>query len=711
MNLFPSITSLQARHAVIDDGSNETSANDCALEAAQAERGAAGAGSASVQDTLAQFARQPLLPNVASSVRGPANAGMAAEEGVRHAFKEEFAAKAANKQEFDAFMKQVFGSSYDKGRAEQYRQQALRGDFSFLPEVKFVDAATLRGGKGAYNEAEGVVYINRDIAASDPDLAAQVFVEEAGAHLDAELNAIDTLGDEGEMFRRVLSGEQLSARDIEAIRADDDHGTITVDGRNVAVEFWFGEDLWEGAKDVVTSAVDKGKELVSDVAEHVETAARDVVYSVGDALKEGTMGVVDGAGLFMTGLARGFAGWGLNVMHGRFADAWDEAVNGLDKAFIQAPRRIFNGALESVGHFIKTPTYLLPRKAGGDLVRNIADRGLDNVRTVANGAIDIGRNVIRLPFEVVGGFYRDVGEAFRYWGRGDFGQGLDRLGRAFLHPFKKVGGAVVDNASIFGQGIGNVFGNTFGIHQPSRGLSKSEREYLKNAYGDSLNLDDIRIHRGNLTTDGLGLAPHTVGNDIYLPDSGPENCFNEDGSLNEHGRQTLVHEAFHVYQAQRGGNDYIHDALLANAEAEVASGNRNTAYDWTVPFRQGKPFREWNAEAQAKFIETMSKARQGTWDLNGDGVAEGTYDLNHNGQVERNEFELAWSDRGWLIRSEGSADVIVAPDGQVNGKVSGAPGLKSTREPELLNLSDEDFQRLLAIWDGIKYERPDRTML
>ena len=60
--------------------------------------------------------------NARSSAQSP-------EEKVKSAFKEEFAAKAANKEEFDAFMQQVYGDKYDKNLAEQYRQQALRGDF------------------------------------------------------------------------------------------------------------------------------------------------------------------------------------------------------------------------------------------------------------------------------------------------------------------------------------------------------------------------------------------------------------------------------------------------------------------------------------------------------------------------------------------------------------------------------------------------------
>lgn len=621
----------------------------------------------------------------------PARSGAAgSKEQVQSLFKEQFAGKAANKEEFHAFMQQVFGAGYDRNLAEQYRQSALRGDFSWMPEVRFVDAKTLGGANGAYNAEQGVVYINRDLAATDPAKAARTFVEEAGHHLDAKLNKSDSQGDEGEMFRRVLGGEQLSAQQVAGIRNENDKGTIVVDGRKVDVEFWFLEDavdaIGDAAGDVVDAAgdaVDAVGDAASDAADYVGNAARDVVYSVGDAVKEAGMGVINGVGLFMQGFAVDFFGGTLiNLFNGRFSDAWDSLTRGLDKMVIQAPRRIINGALEGAGHVLKTGTYLLPGEAGA-VLRNVVDRGVDSVRSVANGVIDIVRNYYRLPFEIIGGFSRDIGEALKHWARGDIGGGFERFGMAFVNPFKRVGGAVVDSVMIAAQGVGNVFGNVVGLHEPSRGLNKAEREYLRSIYGDSVNLEDIRIHKGNLSTQ-LGMAPHCVGNDIYLPDEGPDNCFNADGSLNEKGRMTLVHETFHVYQAQKGGNDYIHEALLWQA------GNRATAYEWTVALREGKPFNEWNPEQQAEFIETVARAKHGRWgkDNNGDGLLDKSYDLNQNGRIDKNELELAWGD----VNGDGRKDVV-------------------PNRNTFIELTDEEFQRLMVIWETIKADRPDRTVV
>ena len=63
-----------------------------------------------------------------------------------------------------------------------------------------------------------------------------VILEEFGHFVDAQVNATDTLGDEGELFSDLVRGVSLSAAELGRIQAEDDHAVIVVDGQDVAIE-------------------------------------------------------------------------------------------------------------------------------------------------------------------------------------------------------------------------------------------------------------------------------------------------------------------------------------------------------------------------------------------------------------------------------------------------------------------------------------------
>ena len=150
-----------------------------------------------------------------------------------------------------------------------------------------------------------------------------------------------------EMFRRMLSGEQLSAREIEAIRNDNDHGTITVDGKKVDVEFWFGEDI----ADAFGDAAEAVGSAASDVVDYVGTAAKEAAYEIGDGIKEVTMGVVNAGEIFVKGFTDDvLGGFFVNVLNGRFADAFDSVINGIDKMAFQTTRRLLSTCVMITGH-------------------------------------------------------------------------------------------------------------------------------------------------------------------------------------------------------------------------------------------------------------------------------------------------------------------------------------------------------------------------
>jgi hypothetical protein len=100
------------------------------------------------------------------------------------------------------------------------------------------------------------------------------------------------------------------------------------------------------------------------------------------------------------------------------------------------------------------------------------------------------------------------------------------------------------------------------------------------------------------------MAPHTVGNTVYMPDD----QFDSNGKLTSAGLETLGHEVAHVWQNQNGGGDYIGNALGAQAWAWITGGDRNGAYDWEGALADGQSFESMNDEQRAHVMEDIGIA-------------------------------------------------------------------------------------------------------
>jgi hypothetical protein len=238
---------------------------------------------------------------------------------VRGTFRKQFGALATDKNTFHATMRAVFGEGYDTAGAEKYRQRALGGDFGWLPPVRWVGPDVLGNANGAYDAESGTVLLNR---ALDPSVAASTFVEEAGHHLDARLNAKDTPGDEGELFRRVLAGEKLSSAQVTEIRTENDKGLVVVDGKMKEVEFWNPlKALGKAAKSV-------GKAL-KQVGQRVADSVRGLATGVASAITGAARNIGEGAGTFLSGFGK--------LFQGRIGEGLGKMGKGLLKVFVQTP--------------------------------------------------------------------------------------------------------------------------------------------------------------------------------------------------------------------------------------------------------------------------------------------------------------------------------------------------------------------------------------
>ncbi|MBD2267379.1 M10 family metallopeptidase C-terminal domain-containing protein [Anabaena sp. FACHB-1391] len=131
----------------------------------------------------------------------------------------------------------AFGTQYNRSGAEILRLQWLSGDFSQLPQIEILDSSILGNANGAYASSNNQIYLSANfLATSTAEAISAVLLEEIGHFIDAQINLSDSAGDEGAIFAALVQGNSLDTQTLQALKAEDDHATITVNGQVVAVE-------------------------------------------------------------------------------------------------------------------------------------------------------------------------------------------------------------------------------------------------------------------------------------------------------------------------------------------------------------------------------------------------------------------------------------------------------------------------------------------
>ena len=121
-----------------------------------------------------------------------------------------------------------------------------------------------------------------------------------------------------------------------------------------------------------------------------------------------------------------------------------------------------------------------------------------------------------------------------------------------------------------------------------RPLNSREIGVLRPVYGSHLNYFAMSICEARICSPDS--IPRTIGNIIGVPAGFSDN--------------TLIHESAHVWQHQNGVPfGYAVDALTAQLASWLITGSRLGAYDYSFLERWHIPWRFWNAEQQASWIE------------------------------------------------------------------------------------------------------------
>jgi len=123
-------------------------------------------------------------------------------------------------------------------------------------------------------------------------------------------------------------------------------------------------------------------------------------------------------------------------------------------------------------------------------------------------------------------------------------------------------------------------------------LSPEQKKDLKGVFGDSVDLDKVRVVKGPAELfDHLPrhVPAVTIGNKVVVnPKDFPPS------------KDLLAHEATHVWQYQNHGMDYAAKALVAQ--------NAGDGYDWQKGVSEGKKWGDLNPEQQGQLIQDAYEA-------------------------------------------------------------------------------------------------------
>ena len=131
----------------------------------------------------------------------------------------------------------AFGTNYDSVKTTELRQRWQSRDFSELPAIEVVGDGVLGSASGAYASSTNKIYLSESfVNTASPASIASVLLEEIGHYVDAQINQVDSAGDEGAIFAELVQGNPLPAETLQAWQAENDQTTINVNGENVQVE-------------------------------------------------------------------------------------------------------------------------------------------------------------------------------------------------------------------------------------------------------------------------------------------------------------------------------------------------------------------------------------------------------------------------------------------------------------------------------------------
>lgn len=138
--------------------------------------------------------------------------------------------------QFEAKMASVFGGGNDY---RAWQTAFATGNFEGIPTFEVLDGDVLQGANGAYVGSLNTIFFSSNFLQAyqdQPEVVASVFLEEFGHSVDWQVNAVDTVGDEGELFSAIVRDLELSQGQVQGMKQENDSVVLNLGGSLIGGE-------------------------------------------------------------------------------------------------------------------------------------------------------------------------------------------------------------------------------------------------------------------------------------------------------------------------------------------------------------------------------------------------------------------------------------------------------------------------------------------
>ncbi|MFM7409163.1 MAG: DUF4114 domain-containing protein, partial [Cuspidothrix sp.] len=139
-----------------------------------------------------------------------------------------------NTPDFDAAIQLAFGYGCNIELAHTIIDNLAQGQL--IPNIQIIPQTQLQAD-GAFGN--NTIYLSENLfnpQQTNSSQAVNVSLEEIGHYIDNQINILDAPGDEGAIFAHLVQNQQLTTTELTALKSENDHSTLTLEGQTFAVE-------------------------------------------------------------------------------------------------------------------------------------------------------------------------------------------------------------------------------------------------------------------------------------------------------------------------------------------------------------------------------------------------------------------------------------------------------------------------------------------